>query len=286
MRLRVATAVLAIAVGAAASAPAAGAATVRHKTQTAAGGNVTATLSYDERTHFDLPQDSRLRLSITRGGTGAFSGAPGTASGPCGHGDVQCTVSSGALTVRDIEGNGEPDVILDLYTGGAHCCSVLQVYAWDPATMTYTVTGHDFGDPGARITDLAGDGHLEFESADDRFAYEFGAFAFSGLPMQIWRFSGHRFVDVTRQFPAAVTADARSQYNSFLSGAKQSAGLGFLAAWAADEDLLGQQALVSRTLAAQLRAGRLRSIDGHIWPGGRRFIARLQRFLRHTGYSA
>ena len=57
--------------------------------------------------------------------------------------------------------------MLDLYTGGAHCCSVEQVFTFDPGTMTYAETERNFGDPGTRIEDLKHDGHFEFVTADD-----------------------------------------------------------------------------------------------------------------------
>jgi hypothetical protein len=60
--------------------------------------------------------------------------------------------------------------------------------------------------------------------------------------------------------------------------------LGFIAAWAADEYLLGQRALVSSTLAAEARRHRLNSADG-LSPSGRAFIAKLKRFLKKTGYA-
>lgn len=270
--------------GAALAPQLAGAAGVHHEALSATAGAVTARLTYDQRTVSGLPQDRNLRLTISRAGvTELGPAAPGDGR-LCGPGDSSCTLHPGSLTVRDLEGNGEPDVILDLYTGGAHCCSVVQVYARDAAAGTYTLTERNFGDPGARIADLAGDGRLELASADDRFAYAFAAYAFSGLPIQIWRFAAHRFVDVTGSFPALVATDARRQYRAFRGAARQRFGLGFIAAWAADEELLGHDAKVMTTLAAQLRAGRLRSRDPRIWPGGRRFIANLRRLLRRAGY--
>ena len=263
---------------------AAGAGGPRHISLGAAAGNVSATLGYVERIRSGLPQASSFSLSIARGGAVAFGPAPPGNGSLCGPGDALCTVSRGALAVRDLEGNGEPDVTLDLWTGGAHCCTILQVYAWDPARMTYTLTQRDFGDPGYRVVDVAGNRQLELESADDRFAYAFAPFAFSGLPLQIWRFQAHRFVDVTRLFRPAVTSDAARQLRLFRHWSPQGFGLGFIAAWAADEELLGHSAQVNRTLAAQLRAGRLRTSDSRVWPGGRRFISGLRRMLRRTGY--
>jgi hypothetical protein len=56
-----------------------------------------------------------------------------------------------------------------------------------------------------------------------------------------------------------------------------------IAAWAADEDLLGHAAQVNRYLAKQVKAGHLHSA---LNPGesGKRFVAKLHRFLRSRGY--
>ena len=81
-----------------------------------------------------------------------------------------------------------------------------------------------------------------------------------------------------------VAADARRWFKAFTANTAQGLGLGFISAWAGDEDLLGHEALVARTLSKQLREGRLRSSDG-ISKSGAAFVAGLQRFLRRTGYS-
>jgi hypothetical protein len=190
---------------------------------------------------------------------------------------------SSPLAVEDLEGNGQPSIVLELSTGGAHCCSIVQIFSLDPGTMTYRSVERDFGDPGALVTDLAGDGRLEFQSADDRFAYEFTPYAYSGLPLQIWSFIEGRFIDVTKQFPAAIAADASRQLKGFLANRRQGYGLGLIAAWAADQELLGHDGQVRATLAHEARNGRLRS-RGHYGPSGHAFVAELLRFLAHTGY--
>ena len=124
---------------------------------------------------------------------------------------------------------------------------------------TYAVVQRDFGDPGSRIEQLAGG--LVFLSADERFAYTFTSFAFSGLPLAIWSFASGRFVDVTARFPVQLAADATRQYRAFLANRRQGLGLGFIAAWAADEEVparLHERARQRGQLAsAGLRAGHL-----------------------------
>jgi hypothetical protein len=248
-------------------------------TRTASSGSTVATLSWTaNHSTTGLPY-SNLRLDIRRGGSDLFDDPVhgllcGTGCWPA------LGVRSAPVVVSDIEGDGAPDVIVSLYSGGAHCCYVTQIYRYDPGTQTYSVAQRDFGDPGSILERIGG--AFRFRSADDRFAYRFAAFAFSGLPVQIWRFTGGRFVDVTRHYPGRIAADAAVWWSAFEKNAAQHFGDGFIAAWAADEDLLGRGALVSRTLAAQNRAGRLRNTGV---PGGTAFVGALERFLAHAGYS-
>jgi hypothetical protein len=251
------------------------------KSVSASAGQVGATLAYRERTIVSEPLFSSLHMTISRGGQVLYD-APVT-SKVCGSECWPETSGRGPLHVADLEGSGEAEAVLDLYSGGAHCCSVVQVYEFDPGVMAYRVIERDFGDPEALLADLAGDGRLEFESADDRFAYEFTSFAYSGLPVQIWKVQNGRFVNVTRQFPKVVSKDARRQLQAFKQTDRGGHGLGFIAAWAADESLLGHHSLLKRTLSRELRAGHLRDGEG-FGVGGARFLARLEKFLKKNGY--
>jgi hypothetical protein len=261
---------------------AAAAASLAHSL-TRSSGTTSATLSWRSAGPHDIPPYSGVRLRIRRGGA-TLVDRPVRAL-LCG---TLCwpglIAGSPALAVLDLEGTRSPEVVVNLYSGGAHCCFLTQVYRYDAAgpgsAARFEVVQRDWGDPGARIERLHG--IYLFRSADDRFAYEFAAFAFSGLPIAIWRFEGGRFVDVTRRHPALVAADAALWWSAFRKAAGQREGDGLIAAWAADEYLLGRRALVASTLAAQDRAGRLGNIGG---PAGAAFIRALDRFLVRTGYA-
>ncbi len=248
-------------------------------TQTAHAGNVTATFAFQGK----VPNFHGLHLTISQGGAvlydqpvvSKFCGKlcwPGPAVGR--HSSLQAV---------DLEADGEPDVVLDLYSGGAHCCTVVQIFSYDPGTMTYVETERVFGDPDAKVVDLRHDGRFEFLTADDSFAYEFTDFAASGLPIEILTFAGRHFTDVTRSYPKLVAKDAALWLKAFKSQAKQHYpdSVGVIAAWAADEDLLGHTKLVSRYLHQQAAAGHL---NAPFAAGGTRFIAKLQKFLRRGGY--
>jgi hypothetical protein len=251
-------------------------------TISAGEGTVTATLSYggahEEPGTGPVPG---LRLTIDRAGV-QFYDAPVTShycGSPCGLEHF----AGGPLLVRNLEGTGEPNVVVELNTGGAHCCTIVQVFAYDPGAMVYRSTERDLGDPGAVIRSVANDGTLQLETADDRFADAFAPFAYSGLPLQILAFREGRFRDVTRMFPAWVAADAAKWMKGFRAERRHGLGNGLIAAWAADEDLLGHDREMRATLAREAARDDLRSRGG-FEPSGRTFVRRLLAFLARTGY--
>ncbi len=251
-------------------------------TQTAQSGDVSATFTFSGV----YPKFSGMQLTIAQGGT-VFYDEPVT-SNACG---TYCAPGSptglgSSVHVLDLEHDGQPDVVLDLYSGGAHCCSIEQVFSFDPGAMTYVKTQHDFGDPGEQIVDLGHNARYEFLTADDSFAYEFTDFAASGLPIKILTFSGRQFSNVTRHYPKLIARDAARWMKAFKSMAKQhySDSVGVAAAWAADEELLGHAKLVNAFLANQLQAGHLNSALSLGEPSGAKFVTKLRRFLRTHGY--
>lgn len=249
---------------------------------TAGEGAVQATVTYPPPPATGGPGLPGLHLEILRSGQPAYSQP--ISSGACLQECGLEVFGGGPLQVKDLEGNGQPAVVLWLNTGGAHCCTVVQVYSFDPGAMAYRLVEHDFGDPGAVLEDAASNGHLEFSSADDRFAYAFTSYAYSALPLQIWSFQGGRFVDATRQFPRLLRLDAAIWLHDFRSNRARGKGLGFLAAWAADESLLGQRKLVKSTLAREAAAKRLRSSEAPN-PSGRAYVRKLERMLRAYRYT-
>ena len=174
------------------------------KTATATAHGLTATLSYASAS--DMLPVVRT-LTVTRDHKVVYRRA--VTAPACGH---QCSVGigpSGAKPVHvlDLQGNGRPDVVVDLFTGGAHCCTVEQVLVPSRDGTRWFLHQHDFGDPGAKLERRTRAGYV-FVSADDRFANAFTDFAASGLPLEILRFNGSHFVDVTGDYRPRITADA------------------------------------------------------------------------------
>ena len=258
-------------------------------TETASHGPVTATFSYSQTRDYTF---RNLELKIVRNGVVALD-AP-IASADCQYGCVPAGTPLGRETssvrVSDLDGDGEPEVIVDVFTGGAHCCFLAQVYSLQPGPArdlvpTYSRTERNFADPGYALDDLNGDGVPEFASADGRFAYAISSFAGSGFPLQVLRFHNGGFSDVTRDFPALIRADSRYWWRVYRKHARKSPpdndpGLGALAAWAGDEYLLGNGRRVQREIKAALRRGWLDGLFG----SGRRTVRNLNALLTQAGY--
>lgn len=145
---------------------------------------------------------------------------------------------------------------------------------------------HNFGDPSVKLMKIGPGGSFDFVSADDRFAYEFTDYAASGLPIEILSVAHNSFRNVTRSFPQLIARDAAQWMSAFKAQARShyQDSVGLVAAWAADEDLLGHSVAVANFLASQARAGHLNSALSPINPSGQKFVAALQRFLRKAGY--
>jgi hypothetical protein len=245
----------------------------------AVAGHVNATLGINGHgTH------KRLRLTITLDGATRLDAIVTSRSCPGGCSAVGLGTSKAPLRVVALRHGAVPDVIVGLYSGGAHCCFIDQVYRLDPNTNRFVKIEHDFLDSGARILDLNGDNSYEFLSADARISNAgFTDFADSPAPLQIFTVQRNAFRDITRKYPARLKADAARWLKAFHH--HYGNGRGFIAAWAADEDLLGHPGLVSSQLAGALKAGHLRVPRSFGGPSAAKFVTQLQALLRRLGYT-
>jgi hypothetical protein len=146
----------------------------------------------------------------------------------------------------------------------------------------YAPGTRDWGDPGYRLRDVTGDGLPEFVTADDRFAYAFGSYAESGLPLLVLSYRGGAFENVTKAVPAQVRRDARKWKKIYERVKRGRFSLGVLAAWTADQYTLGHRRSANRFLARELRAGRLRGTPGEARRGA--YVRLLKKRLARWGY--
>lgn len=192
-----------------------------------------------------------------------------------------------ALAVQDLDGEPEPEVFVTTYSGGAHCCTSVVIYRWDGERYR-RLTGF-FGNAGYTLEDLDGDGRPEFVTRDDRFAYRFTAYAFSILPPMVLSYGADRegvyaLRDVTVGFPELIREEARATRRLYRRARRDGDVRGVVAAYVADQYLLGHKRAGKRFLRRALRRGHLAVDDGGIWKSGRAYVRDLKRFLRKSGY--
>lgn len=96
------------------------------------------------------------------------------------------------------ESDAAPSVILTSYTGGAHCCTVIQVVR--PINGKLTLIDVDTWDgdvPDTFPTDEDDDGTVDFVTSDPAFNYQFSSYAGSFGPPKIINIVGDQSVDVS-----------------------------------------------------------------------------------------
>jgi len=151
----------------------------------------------------------------------------------------------------------EPAVLTEGYTGGAHCCELPVLYSlrqssdrfvkvldMTPTNFNYSLAFDNNGGFRPMLVGL----HVLLRTEDDQFAYTFGCYACTPMPIVLDAFDGTHLTDVTGQHPSLIRPEAASflkQATLYATGEHSPAwsGLGpfgSLAAWVADECALNQ----------------------------------------------
>ena len=224
-----------------------------------------------------------VRLKIKRAGLIKLSGS----LIETGTGEPVAAAPTG-LTVIDLDGDGEVEVVVDLYSGGAHCCTLSRIYRFSAASGEYLSVEHEWGNYAYELVDLDGDGFPEFKSADNRFAYAFTAYVFSIPPLQIWRYPAGVMTEATDESRKLIRQDARWWWRVYVRERHQPARTGddlrgMLAAWQANKVRLGEAADGWSKLRKARKRGELRGPGP--WPAGRRYLKELRVFLANAGYA-
>lgn len=256
------------------------------RTESAHSGQITAELTYllDDSAQDFEQRFTHLRLRVRRADALLVDAdvqplCSGCLAWPASGGEV----ASSSVSVTDLDRDGEPEVLFDLYTGGAHCCLYTMFFRF--ANGSYERHVHSWGNPGYRLRDLGADGRPEFVTGDDRFNYAFSCYACSAVPVLVQRYEQGRLVNVTRRFPQLIRADAARIWHFYRRAVhKRAYPNGLLPAYLADEYLLGRGAAGwARVRKAVGRRDWASTVDAR-WRNRVRYLAAVRRFLIRTGY--
>jgi hypothetical protein len=198
---------------------------------------------------------------------------------------VERRIAYGAVTyghrpiaVRQLDGTGRPEVLLDEFSGGNGCCWTHWIYAGARRIRAPWVR------PPA-IRDDDGDGKPEFHGTEPNWLL-WGARSGGRAPVKVWTYSARAVQDVTRSFPAEVESDQAvhyAAYQSAVAAKSGSAARNALAAYVADGYTLGQGDAAMAVLQAAVDAGHLDDPEGETSTA--EYLGQLRRRLRENGYT-
>lgn len=175
-------------------------------------------------------------LTVTGPGTATLS----VAGRPSGFDSPQGTAE---IVEMDPAAPG-PEVVLTSYTGGAHCCTAVEVlHRTGAGGWTSVPFGQWDGGGPDMIEDADGDGIAELVSVDNAFLYAFDCYACSEAPLKILALRNGAVVDVTAE------PRFRPRHRAWLTEMEQrlvdyggERGPGFWAGWIATKTRVGEGA--------------------------------------------
>jgi hypothetical protein len=257
----------------------AGAAKPKHVQIVKRHGAFTATLTYTDN-HRDPISDMTLRvrhrsrLVLTRKICPLYRPSPG----------CRWLLGPTRLRILRVGPSNEPALVLDIWSGGNHCCQDTFIAAL--GKHIGWITREWAGDKGWDYYKIhrSGGGHTLFVTGDGRFFCQFSMCAAATVPIRVFTLDHNdSFVNVTRKFPRLIRADAHTLATDgadpHMTIRKQ--GSGVLAAWCGDEYLLGRGARCARVLAYAVRHHRPH-MDG--MEPTRDFVRTLNGDLKRWGY--
>jgi hypothetical protein len=260
------------------------------RTETSTAGQVTATLTYDyKRSDFGTYDFSNLHVTIDRAGVRLVDQSVGDVCDACeGWPADMGSKETQSVTARDLDADEEPEVLVDLFSGGANCCWYTISYRFDEVQDKYIVKVLR---PGLSLPytlqDIDKSGIPEFKSVDYRFAYKYGSNADTPRPLRIFNWKSGQLIDVTLAFPRLAAIDAADMYKGYLHfrKVKDANVRGLLAAYLADSYNAGNGRTAWRRVVAAYRRGDVdKKIAGDAGPHGRAYLTSLRRFLKKLGY--
>jgi hypothetical protein len=109
------------------------------------------------------------------------------------------------IKAYDLSGEGNKELFIEYYSGGAHCCFTLNICKIQNDNFIYLDTLF-LGNAGYELKDLDNDGELELITANDMFAYEFTNYAQSRFSIKIFQFKNNKLELANKEFEKEVLA--------------------------------------------------------------------------------
>jgi hypothetical protein len=163
--------------------------------------SISASLRYTDGSKSEVPVWSDIRVSVMRNGVQVVDAQP-----------LPATASSSffnppKLLTTDLDGDYDPEVIVDVFTAGYTCCRRTVLLHHDGSSYDPLVV--DWGNSSYKLDDVLGGKAKEFVSTDSRFPAIYKATARG--PIRIQQFNGKTLVDVSRKATKELRRDAKIQ---------------------------------------------------------------------------
>ena len=121
------------------------------------------------------------------------------------------------LTGTDSNGDGYPELIVETYSGGAHCCFGTQVISLRENAVL--ILQKPESNAGGTFKDLNADGVTEFVTYDDSFAYQYCPYAAGVAVKAILAYDPAQdfFIPASPRFPEAFADEIATNENRALA---------------------------------------------------------------------
>lgn len=115
----------------------------------------------------------------------------------------ECIERISAVKAEDLDANGKKEILIETFTGGAHCCTSLYIAAITGNGFEFLDTAY-WGNCYYNIKDLNNDGKKEIIGRNDMFAYYFTNFSMSRFPVFIYAFRKNKLKLVNTEFKTYI----------------------------------------------------------------------------------
>jgi len=118
-------------------------------------------------------------------------------------GDFEERVES--ISEASLSSDGKKTILIDVYSGGAHCCNTLYACKIKYDKLVFTDTLY-LADSYFDVEDIDKDGKEEILANDMMFAYAFTNFAETRAPYVVYTIENDKFKNISKKFPKIFRA--------------------------------------------------------------------------------